>query len=187
MSFDIKTAIASIAPTLATMLGGPLAGTAVTALETALGLSSGSGSDAITKVLQNGAMTPEAVAAIRSTDQKHAEIMGQQGIDLQKMNLDYQAAMSAGDVADRDSARKLQIAQPSYWPGVLSAITTAALLGVIAARMSGMALPQDATTVQLIGSLTTGWGMCLAYWFGTTRGSSEKNALLAQSAPADSK
>ena len=39
MNFNFKTAIGSIAPALATMLGGPLAGTAVTALEGALGLT----------------------------------------------------------------------------------------------------------------------------------------------------
>lgn len=183
MAFDLKTAIASIAPTLATMLGGPLAGTAVTALESAFGLQPGAGQEGITQVIQNGQMTPDIISKVREADQKHAEIMGQQGIDLEKLNKDHEAAMEQAAAADRDSARKLQIAQPSYWPGVLSAVTTAAVLGVIAARMFGANLPNDPTTVQLIGSLTTGWGVAMAYWFGTTRSSAEKNNLLAQSAP----
>ena len=184
MTFDLKNALKTLAPTLATMLGGPLAGTAVTALEAAFGLSPGSGQDGITNVMQSGTMTPEVIAAVRAADQKHAEIMGQQGIDLAKLNADSAMAADQVDAADRDSARKLQIAAPSYWPGVLSAVTTLAVLGVIAARRYGAKLPDDPTTIQQIGSLTTGWGVCMAYWFGTTRSSGNKDALLAQSLPA---
>jgi hypothetical protein len=183
MAFDLKTALAGIAPTLATMLGGPLAGAAVTAIAGAFGLAPTATKDDITKVLQTGTMTPEIIAAVRVADQRHAEILGQQGIDLAKLNADTIAASEATAAADRDSARKLQISKPSYWPGVLSAVTTGAVLGVIASSVAGYELPQDPTTVQLIGSLTTGWGMCMAYWFGTTRSSSQKNELLAQSSP----
>jgi len=183
MAFDLKTAIGGIAPTLATMLGGPLAGTAVTALCGAFGLAPSASADDVTKVVQQG-MTPETIAAVRAADQKHAEILGQQGIDLAKLNADHEAALAGIDAGDRDSARKLQTTTPSYWPGALSAVTTGAVLGVIAARMFGADMPQDPTTVQLIGSLTTGWGMCMAYWFGTTRSSGRKDELLAQSTPS---
>ena len=40
MAFDLRTAIGSIAPTLATMLGGPLVGGAVAALLPAFGITS---------------------------------------------------------------------------------------------------------------------------------------------------
>jgi len=49
--------------------------------------------------------------------------------------------------------------------------------------MAGLSLPNDPTTVQLIGSLTTGWGMAMAYWLGTTRQSANAVNLLAQSSP----
>jgi hypothetical protein len=184
MSFDLKTAIGSFAPTLATMLGGPLAGTAVSALCGAFGLPDGTGQEDLTKIIQTGEMTPEIIASVRAADQKHQETLAQQGIDLAKLNADHDAAMEVTAAADRGDARKMQIAQPSLWPGILSAITTAAVLGVIAARMFGATLPNDSTTIQLIGSLTTGWGICMAYWFGTTRSSQEKNNLLAQSTPS---
>jgi len=66
---QLGTSIASFAPTLAAMLGGPLAGTAVSALESALGLTAGAGPEAVTQVLQNGTMTPEQLGAIRAADQ----------------------------------------------------------------------------------------------------------------------
>lgn len=184
MAFDLRGALASAAPTLAAMLGGPFAGAAVTALETAFGVAPGSGTDAITKVIQTAGMTPDIMAALRAADQHHAEIMGAQKIDIERMNADADAAKDKVSAGDRDSARKMEIAKHSVWPGVLSALTTAAVIGIIAARMAGLALPNDPVTIQLIGSLTTGWGMALAYWLGTTRQSANAVNMLAQSAPA---
>ena len=101
-------AVAGFAPTLATMLLGPMAGMAVTALESAFGLKSGAGPQAITDVIAAGSMTPDTLAAVRAADQKHAEIMGQQGIDLAKLNADREQAFAQVDAADRDSARQMQ-------------------------------------------------------------------------------
>src|ERR1700737_743748 len=110
MAFDLKSVIASVAPTLATMLEGPLAGTAVTALEGAFGVAPGAGTEAITQLVQSGGMTPEIISAVRGADQKHAEVMAQQGIDLQKLNLAHEEAMVAAAVTDKGSARTREIA-----------------------------------------------------------------------------
>lgn len=186
MAFDLQVALSTLAPTLASMLGGPLAGAAVTALEGAFGLQPGAGKDEITQVMQSGNMTPDTMAAVRAADQHHAEVIAAQQLDLVKINADHVAAMAATDAADRDSARRLQTAAPSIWPGLLSGVTTTAVLGVIGAGIMQGHLPSDPTTVQLIGSLTTGWGAAMAYWLGTTRSSAEKNNLLAQSTPPTS-
>lgn len=128
MSFDLKTAISSIAPTLATMLGGPLAGTAVTALESAFGLAPGAGADGITKVLQTGQMTPEIVAAVRAADQKHAEIIGQQGLDLQTLNAKHEEAMEQIEQTDRASARTSNSNRDATWWIGASILVTFALI-----------------------------------------------------------
>jgi hypothetical protein len=172
--------VGSFAPTLATMLGGPLAGTAVTALEAAFGLAPGAGADAITAIAQGGSMTPEIIAAVRAADQKHAEIIGQQGIDLAKLNADHAEAFDKSDAGDRASARALQIARPSPWPGILSGLTTVALLAAIAARFAHVEVPQDPVTAQLIGTLQAGWIACLTYWVGSTRQSANNQNALAE-------
>lgn len=169
---DWKSIIGVVAPTLATALGGPLAGLAVEALGRAIGMDQPTVAK-IKDAFAQGALTGEQIAQLKA-----AEIALQ--TKMRELDINEQQLYAA----DRDSARKMQIASPSNWPGILSSVTTLAVLGVIAARMSGLALPEDSTTIQLIGSLTTGWGLCLSYWFGTTRGSSEKSALLAQSAPS---
>jgi hypothetical protein len=174
----LASVVGSIAPTLATMLGGPLAGTAVTALESAFGVAPGSGADAITKVVQSGGMTPDIIAAVRSADQKHAEIMGQQKIDLAKLNADHDAAFAQSDASDRADARALQGKVHSPWPGILSGLTTLAMVGAIGLRFLNVPLPQDPITGALIGTLQAGWMACLTYWVGSTRQSAiNQNAL----------
>lgn len=109
MAFDIKKAIGSYAPTLATMLMGPFAGTAVSALTEAFGLTTSGNQEkdvvAITKVVESGNMSPEIISAVRLADQKHAEIIGQQGIDLAKVNMDYQHAQDTLVIDDVKDAR----------------------------------------------------------------------------------
>lgn len=186
MSANLKSigiAIASFAPTLAAMLAGPMAGTAVLAIEKALNLQPDSGADSIANAIQGGNLTPETIALLKIADQKHAEIMGQQGIDIAKVNSDHEKAFAVIAAVDRDSARKMQIAQPSFIPAVLSVSVTLSVFGVIIAFMFGVDVSDNPVAMQLFGSLTTGWGTVMAYWFGTTRSSNEKNALLAQSIP----
>jgi hypothetical protein len=132
MAFDLKSALTSIAPTLATMMGGPLLGTAVSALEGAFGLAPGSGADAITKVVQTGGMTPDIIAAVRAADQKHAEVMGQQGIDVAKMNLDFEAAQTKVVIEDRMDARKSNAGRKEVWDiAVVILVTFAVMMGVV--------------------------------------------------------
>ena len=170
---DWKSVIGVVAPTLATALGGPLAGLAVESLGKVMGMDQPT-VDKVKDAFAQGQLTGDQIAQL-----KQAEI----ALQLRMRELDIsEQQLYAGD---RDSARKMQMATQSIWPGLLSAVTTLAVLGVIGARMTGLALPEDSTTIQLIGSLTTGWGLCLSYWFGTTRGSAQKTELLAQAPAVD--
>lgn len=114
MPFDLKSALVTVAPTLAGMLGGPLALAAVASLEGAFGLGSGAGIDGITKIIQSGGMSPEVVANIRLADQKHAEVLGQQGVDLEKINLDFHAAQTQ-NAADINKTMQTETIS-EHWP-----------------------------------------------------------------------
>src|SRR5437867_3929845 len=170
MGFDLKSALSSIAPTLATMLGGPLAGAAVTALEGAFGLHPGAGQDAITKVMQTGAMTPEIMASVRAVDQKHAEIIAQQGIDLTKINADHDAAMATVDAGDRDSARKREIAVRGWTTPMLAWLVVSASIGLGAAVVTGNVTKDPALAGQVgmvIGYIMNEAKTVLSYYFGS--------------------
>lgn len=186
MNFNFKTAISSIAPTLATMLGGPLAGTAVTALESALGLAPGSGADGVTAAVATG-MTPETIAAVRAADQKHLEIIQQQGIDLDKLNIDFQTAMVAADNSDRASARDREIKVGGWTTPALAWTVIAGSLILTAAVVTGQ-VTKDPTLATLVGTaLGSMWSeakQVLAYYFGSSAGSQAKDATIANQAKA---
>lgn len=192
MAFDLKTAITSIAPTLATMLGGPLFGTAITAIEGAFGLQPGAGEEGITKAIQSGGMSPDVIAAIRSADQKHAEILGQQGVDLAKLNLDHEAAMSQLVVDDRKDARKTNSTRGEVWwiaAAVLvtfAAIMAAVLYGSWQLLQGGITIKDVSTVAAISGLVGSVVGYVAAnaqtvvnFIFGGSLGSDKKTDALA--------
>lgn len=179
--------IAPVAGTLAKMMGGPLAGTAVTALANAFGLSPDSTSaDDITKIVQNGGMTPDIIAQVRAADQKHAEIMQAQGIDLAKLNAAHQEALAATDASDRDSARKREISVRGWTTPALAWLVVAASVGLGSAIIFG-AVTKDPTQGTLIGTVIgyvfSEAKQVLAYYFGSSASNDRSTELLAQSSP----
>lgn len=203
--FDLKTAIGSFAPTLAAMLCGPLAGGAVKALVGAFGLSSTSSQtndlSAITTMVQNGQVTPEMIAAARVADQKHAEILSQQGIDLVKLNNDHAQAMAAIDlqrdslsIDDVKSARDHGRDNPQIWylawfitgifavtmliviVGCYYLITTAAVINqTLAMAISGL-------VGGVVGYVAANMQTVVNFVYGGSIGSRNNAAALAASA-----
>lgn len=194
MNFDLKTALATVAPTLAGMLGGPMAMTAVSALESAMNLSPGSGADAITKVMQTGAVTPDVMAAIRAADQKHAEILKQQDIDLAKLNADHEAAMATIKTADVADARKANSGRDAVWWIAIAILTTFA--GIMGAVLYGCwALLQGGITIKdvsvvaavsglvgsVVGYVAANAQTVVNFIYGGSLGSEKKTDALASS------
>jgi hypothetical protein len=189
MAFDLKSVIASVAPTLATMLGGPLAGTAITALEGAFGLAPGAGMGAITQIVQTGGMTPEIISSVRAADQKHAEVVSQQGIDLQKLNLAHDEAMAATAEQDRVSARTREVSVRDNTPKVLTYLYTVALFAVIGVEFA-IGIKQIPIDPLVKSTLDTLFGVLLTmvigskeYYLGTSSSDAHKTELLAKSTP----
>lgn len=194
MAFDLKTALTSFAPTLATMLGGPLAGAAVSALEGAIGLQPGAGVDGITKVLQTGGMTPDVMAAVRAADQRHAELIGQQGIDLVKVNADHEAAMSVVEAADVKSARESNSGRDATWwiaiviLATFAAIMAAVLWGCWTLLQGGIVIKDVAVVAAVSGLVGAVVGYVAAnaqtvvnFIFGGSLGSRRTSAALSDS------
>lgn len=95
-----------------------------------------------------------------------------------KMHLSaVEADLDKAYLLDRQDARMQH--KHSYMPAVLSTVLTLGLLAFTAALMS-VELPEG--NVRLIdtvfGSYLTAWLGSIAYWFGTTRGSADKNKLM---------
>lgn len=192
MSFDLKTAIGSIAPTLATMLGGPLAGTAIGALVNAFGLTAtgdnARDAAAITSIVQNGTVTPDMIASVRAADQHHAEIMEQQNIDLLKLNGDHEVAMAQLSTVDAANARAREIAVKDNTPAVLAYSIIGGFFVLSGAQLAViMGYPDIAAKIPSQGWLLVGnisgylaaeAKAAASYYFGSTSGSKAKDATI---------
>jgi len=173
----LGSVLAKIAPTLATAVGGPLAGGAVAALEGVFGIKAdGSTSDKEEALVAaiSGA-TPDQLLALKKADQEYQVQMETLGIKREEL---------AGQ--DRDSARKRETEVKDNTPKILAYAITLGFFSVLAALMFGT-VPAGTKEVLyiMLGTLGTAWTGVISYYFGSTSGSAEKSKLLAQSVPAE--
>ena len=160
--------IESIAPTIASCLGGPLAGLAVEAVSKAIGVDP----SAVQDTINSGKLTAEQIASIQA-----AEI--QLKAKAQEMNLDFEQLA----VQDRKSARDMQTTTKSFIPPLLALIITVGFFGILVGMMTGKVTSSDALML-LLGSLGTAWTGVISFYFGSSASSQNKDALLHQSTPA---
>jgi hypothetical protein len=171
---DYKAIIGTIAPWIASAIGGPLGGMAVGAVADALGLSDKTESSI--KAALSG-VTPEQMLALKTADQAFS-------LQMQALGFKQVSDMEALAAGDRKDARAMQVGTKSRIPAILSTIVTLGYFGVLLGMMTGeLTTGDNAAMLLMLGSLSTGWGVVMAFWFGTTSDSGRKTELLAQ-APA---
>jgi len=159
----------TIAPTIATALGGPLAGMAVSAVAKAIGCEP----DAVQDIISSNKLTAEQVASIQLAE---LELKKQ----AQSMNLDF-ARLTA---EDKKSARNMQIATKSWIPPVMALGVTCGFFGILFGLMYGQI--QHAPQIDImLGSLGTAWTGIISFYFGSSAGSQAKNDLLYKSVPEE--
>lgn len=159
----------TIAPVLGTALAGPLGGAAASFMADKLGLEEKT-VEAVSEALQSGRMTPDQVAGVKLAE-----------LEFQKFLADNRIKIEEVHAADRADARKMQTASKSWVPAALSFLVTAGYFGVLLGMMTEHLSVRDSQALLImLGSLGTAWGMVMAFWFGTTKSSSDKNELLAR-------
>ena len=159
--------IEQLAPTIASCLGGPLAGMAVEAISKAIGVDP----NAVQDTINSGKLTADQIASIQS-----AEIALK--AKAQEMNLDFEQLA----VQDRKSARDMQTTTKSFIPPLLALIITLGFFGILIGMMTGKVTSSDALML-LLGSLGTAWTGVISFYFGSSASSQNKDALLHQSTP----
>ena len=157
-----------LAPTIATCLGGPLAGMAVTAVSKALGISP----EEVQTFISSGKLDAAQVAAIQMAE---LELKKQ----AQSMNLDFAKLIAE----DKKSARDMQIATKSWLPSVLAVLIIGGFGTVTALKVMGFAVAADPTIQDLLTTLRDGVILVLSFYFGSSSGSQAKDQLLHQSTP----
>ena len=162
--------LAQLAPTVATALGGPLAGMAVEAVGKALGIAPADAQ----KMLDNGKMTSDQIAQL-----KQAEIALQ--AQAQELGLNFEKLATE----DRASARSMQSETRSYIPGLLALLVTFGFFGILIGLMSGKVVAGAEIEIML-GSLGTAWTGIVGFYFGSSASSQKKDELIHQSTPVNS-
>lgn len=163
--------LATVAPTLATALGGPLAGQAVGWIIKSLGLDPTTPAEQVGKTVQMA--TPDQLLALKTADQAFAVKLQELGVDLERI--------AAGDRAD---ARARQVSVKDATPARMAYLITAgffSLLGTLAFH----AVPElNQSVLQItLGALAAGFGSCVTFFFGSSASSRAKDEMLYASTP----
>lgn len=149
--------LSSLLPTIGNLIGGPLGGMAIDCAAKALGMSDAT-ADKVQKALTSGNLTVEQIAALQAADLQLKTRMAELGIESEKLL-----------TADRDSARKMQIATGSVVPHILAVSFVLFYLAIVAMLLTGqMKLWENSTLTMLLGGVTSGVAMILGYYFGAS-------------------
>ena len=151
-----------LAPTVASALGSPVAGMAVGALESALGVSG----DDVQKTIETGKLTGDQVAAIQQAEIQIKARAQELGLDFAKLTNE-----------DRASARAMQANVKSWVPPFLAISVTLGFFGILVGLMMGK-IDQAAEVDIMLGSLGTAWTGIVAFYFGSSAGSQAKDAVI---------
>ena len=157
-----------IAPTIATALGGPLAGMAVSAISKAIGVDP----DKVGDLISNNKLSAEQIAQVKIAE-----------IELQKQAQELGLNFEKLEVEDRKSAREMQATTRSIVPPLLAAIITIGFFSILIMMMLGKVDGNNPTILMMLGSLSTAWTGIVAYYFGSSAGSQAKTDLLSKAGP----
>ena len=165
--------LGSVAPTLATALGGPLAGLGVKALSKALLGAEDFSEEAVMEAMATA--SPEQLAAVKKIDADFKVQMKALDIDLARISVD-----------DRKSAREMQRETRDWLPRALAILITMGYFGIIGwVLVGGLPINGSEILLMLLGTLTAGWSGVMAFYFGSSSGSQKKDAMIYNSTPKE--
>lgn len=161
--------VRTVAPSIASAVGGPLAGMATKAIsEALLGKPDGTEQELLQAVDR---ATPEQLLALKKAEQDFAVQMRELDIDLERIA-----------VADRDSARSREVKTKDWTPKALAGLITVGYFGALFYMLRN-GLPQHGGSeamLVMLGTLGTAWGGVVAYYFGSSAGSRAKDEIMRQ-------
>lgn len=153
--FDWKAVVRTVAPGIATALGGPLAGMAVKALGDAIGMDSAT-EESVAAAIKGA--TPEDLLKVKQAEQEFQVKMRSLDIDLVKI--------AAGD---RDSARQREVQTKDEMPKILASIIVTAWC-FIQWHLINHSIPDDMRelVMRVLGTLDAALLTVLYYYFGSS-------------------
>jgi hypothetical protein len=154
-----------IAPTVATALGGPLAGMAVSAISKAIGVDE----DKVQDMISSNKLTADQVAQLKLAEIELAKQAQELGLNFEKLAVD-----------DRKSAREMQATTRSMMPPILASAVTVGFFGIVVMMFFNQVDSNNPAILMMLGSLGTAWTGIIAYYFGSSAGSQAKTEMMAK-------
>ena len=166
---DWKSIVGSVAPTIATALGGPLAGMAVSAVSQAvLGKPDASETDVASAIAKE--KDPQILVKLKEAEFAFAAKMTELDIDIEKISAE-----------DRASARAREIAVRDKTPRNLAYFYTIGYFVILALIVcQGDKIPENVKDLIniLLGILSAAQMGIVTYYFGSSSGSAKKSEML---------
>jgi hypothetical protein len=156
----------ALAPTVASALGGPLAGLAIQSLSKAIGVDP----DKVGDMISNNKLSAEQIAQVKIAE-----------IELQKQAQELGLNFEKLEVEDRKSAREMQATTRSMMPPILAGAVTIGFFGIMVMMFFNQIDSSNPAILMMLGSLGTAWTGIIAYYFGSSAGSQAKTDLLSKS------
>ena len=160
-----------IAPTVASALGGPLAGIAVTALSKALGVAPHEVND----VIQSNKLTADQIAQVKLAE-----------IELKQQEETLGLKFAELETQDRVSARNMQIAQPSKLVPFIAILVITSFIVTTICTLAGWTHADSVLAGTLIGYLSAKAEQVISFYFGSSHGSQQKDKMIFNSTPIQS-
>lgn len=174
---DWRKVLGTVAPWIgAAATGGvpALVGMAAAQISTAFGAEVKASVDGIAQAVTGA--SPEQMLALKEADQDFQ-------IKMQQLNFQNLQALESFAVADRDSARKLQIATGSTVPAIL-AVAILLLFGSVMWMVLTRQVPDQGNMrdaiLMMLGGLSAAMTQVLNFYLGSSAASERKNELLVK-------
>lgn len=166
---DWLDTIRKIAPTVASVLGGPAAGMAVSAIGAIIGEDNPTVSS-ISKAITDGKLTADHLAEIRKLELDYQNQEKERGFKYEELVF-----------KDRDSARQMAISTQSLTPSLLTwIIVTITLLMEASLLFNEVPKGVDPLVMgRILGTMDGALMLVLSFWFGSSSSSKQKTELLA--------
>jgi len=166
MDFDWKKTLQAVAPILGTALGGPLGGVAGTAIASALGVPDATDEAALAAAMQKA--TPDQLLALKQADNQFR-------LDMKKLDLRPDEL----EVDDRKSAREAYSATKDSMVPLIAFVVIGGFIAMVGGILFGNVKVESALAGTLIGYMSAKAEQVLAFYFGSSKGSKNKDDALA--------
>lgn len=158
----------TIAPTIATAMGGPLAGMAVDAIGNALGMKDAT-KEQVKDLLASGTLTSDQMASIKQADASLKVRMKELEIDMEKVH-----------AGDRNSAREMATKTGDVWTPRIMAIVVFAVWGAVNYKLFNGTINNDMRELvaRALGTLDAVLMAVIYYYYGSSSSSAAKTEAM---------